>query len=242
LFKKLFHAQVRVRNRIPSTINSNIRKPYLRKMELLNPKAQAYAEFFSPQEDPLLNQIEADSGVHPEKHMLSGAWQGKFLEMISLITRPRYILEIGTFLGYSTLCLANGLEAGGELHTLELREETAAAARENFKKSKTANKIILHTGNALEVLANLDKPWDLIFIDADKSGYADYYRLLFPKLRSGCLILADNVLFHGQVLDGKPKGKSAAAIQAFNEMVLQDQRVDKVMLTIRDGLYLIRKR
>ncbi len=211
-------------------------------MELINPIAQAYAEHFSPQRDPLLNQIEKDSQSHPEKQMLSGPLQGKLLEMISLITQPRYILEIGTFLGYSALCLAKGLKPGGELHTLEVREETAAVARENFKKSKTSNKIILHTGNALEVLENLDKPWDLVFIDADKTGYSDYYRFLLPKLRSGCLILADNVLFHGQVLEEKLKGKNAAAIQAFNELVLQDTGVDKVMLTIRDGLLLIRKK
>ncbi|MEO6960392.1 MAG: O-methyltransferase [Puia sp.] len=211
-------------------------------MELINPKAQMYAEHFSPQEDPLLNQIEEDSQLHPEKQMLSGALQGKLLEMISLIIQPAYVLEIGTFLGYSTLCLAKGLKPGGELHTLEIREETAAAARENFKKSKTSNKIILHTGNALEVLASLDKPWDLIFIDADKTGYSDYYRLLLPKLRSGCLILADNVLFHGQVLEEKLTGKNAIAIQAFNELVLQDRRVDKVMLTVRDGLLMIRKK
>ena len=211
-------------------------------MELINPQAQAYAEHFSPQEDPLLNQIEQETLAHPEGHMLSGALQGKLLEMISLIIQPAYILEIGTFVGYSTLCLAKGLKPGGELHTLELREETAAVARENFKKSKTVNKIILHTGNALEILANLDKPWDLIFIDADKPGYMDYYRLLFPKLKAGCLILADNVLFHGQVLEKKLKGKNAEAIQAFNELVLQDVRVDKVMLTVRDGLLLIRKK
>ncbi|HZK62812.1 MAG TPA: O-methyltransferase [Puia sp.] len=211
-------------------------------MELINPKVQIYAEHFSPQEDPLLNQIEEDSQLHPEKQMLSGALQGKLLEMISLIVQPAYVLEIGTFLGYSTLCLAKGLKPGGELHTLEIREETAVAARENFKKSKTSNKIILHTGNALEVLASLDKPWDLIFIDADKTGYQDYYRLLLPKLRSGCLILADNVLFHGQVLEEKLKGKNAIAIQAFNELVLQDKSVDKVMLTVRDGLLLIRKK
>ena len=211
-------------------------------MELINPKVQIYAEHFSPQEDPLLNQIEEDSQLHPEKQMLSGALQGKLLEMISLIVQPAYVLEIGTFLGYSTLCLAKGLKPGGELHTLEIREETAAVARENFKKSKTSNKIILHTGNALEILASLDKPWDLIFIDADKTGYPDYYRLLLPKLRSGCLILADNVLFHGQVLEEKLKGKNAIAIQAFNELVLQDKSVDKVMLTVRDGLLLIRKK
>jgi predicted O-methyltransferase YrrM len=211
-------------------------------MDLILPKAQSYAEHFSPQDDALLNRIEEETRVHPEKQMLSGAWQGKLLEMISLIVQPAYILEIGTFVGYSTLCLAKGLKAGGELHTLELREETAAVARENFKKSKTAHKIILHTGNALEVLAGLDKPWDLVFIDADKTGYSDYYRLLIPRLKSGSLILADNVLFHGEVLEEKLKGKNAHAIQAFNEMVRADENVDKVMLTIRDGLLLIRKK
>jgi caffeoyl-CoA O-methyltransferase len=211
-------------------------------MELINPKAQSYAEYFSPQEDSLLNQVERETLEHPEKNMLSGALQGKLLEMISLITQPRYILEIGTFVGYSSLCLAKGLKPDGELHTLELHEETAAIARANFKKSKTDDKIILHTGNALEIIPKLDKPWDLIFIDADKTGYSDYYRLLLPGLKSGALILADNVLFHGQVLEKKLKGKSAEAIQAFNEMVLRDKQVDKVMITVRDGLLLIRKK
>lgn len=211
-------------------------------MELINPKAQSYAEYFSPQEDSLLNQVEREAQEHPEKHMLSGALQGKLLEMISLITQPRYILEIGTFVGYSSLCLAKGLKQDGELHTLELDEETAAIARANFKKSKTDGKIILHTGNALEIIPKLDKPWDLVFIDADKTGYSDYYRLLLPGLKSGALILADNVLFHGQVLEKKLKGKSAEAIQAFNEMILRDKQVDKVMVTVRDGLFLIRKK
>jgi predicted O-methyltransferase YrrM len=211
-------------------------------MDPIHPKAQSYATHFSPQDDAVLNRIEEETRSHPEKQMLSGAWQGKLLEMISLIVQPAYILEIGTFVGYSTLCLAKGLKAGGELHTLELREETAAVARENFKKSKTAGKIILHTGNALEVLAGLDKPWDLVFIDADKTGYSDYYQLLIPKLKSGSLVLADNVLYHGEVLEEKLKGKNARAIQAFNEMVLADEKVDKVMITIRDGLLLIRKK
>ena len=211
-------------------------------MDLILPKAQSYAEHFSPQNDGLLNTIEAETAAHPEKQMLSGQLQGKLLEMISLVVQPSYILEIGTFVGFSALCLAKGLRPGGELHTLELREETAAVARENFKKSKTGDKIILHTGNALEVLSGLDRPWDLVFIDADKTGYADYYRLLLPRLRSGCLILADNVLFHGEVLEEKLTGKNAKGIQAFNEMVLADERVDKVMLTVRDGLYFIRKK
>ncbi|HEX3767234.1 MAG TPA: O-methyltransferase [Puia sp.] len=212
-------------------------------MDLINPKAQKYAEKYSRQEDDLLNEIETQTiRDHPEAHMLSGALQGKFLEMISCLLNPMYILEIGTFLGYSALCLAKGLKSGGELHTIENNKETADAAMENFKKSKTGNKIILHTGNALELLNTLHFPWDLIFIDADKTGYAEYYQALVPKLKAGGLIMADNVLFHGQVLEKEVKGKSAKAIQAFNEMINSDDRVEKIMLTLRDGVYLIRKK
>ena len=212
-------------------------------MDLVNPMAQAYAEKYSRQEDDLLNEIEAHTRrFHPEAHMLSGSLQGKFLEIISRLLQPNYILEIGTFLGYSALCMAKGLQSGGELHTIELDATTAETARENFKKSKTPNKIILHTGNALELLKTIIKPWDLVFIDADKTGYADYYQALVPILRSGSLILADNVLFHGQVLEKNVKGKSAKAIQAFNDMVDADERVEKMILTLRDGVYLIRKK
>jgi caffeoyl-CoA O-methyltransferase len=211
-------------------------------MDLIDPKAQAYAEKYSKQEDDILNEIEIQISLHPECHMLSGTLQGKFLEIISKLLNPTYILEIGTFLGYSALCLVKGLKPGGELHTLEIDVASAAVARANFKKSKTENKIILHTGNALEVLNKIDKPWDLVFIDADKTGYVDYYKALLPRLKSGCLIMADNVLFHGQVLENEVKGKSAKAIQAFNEMILSDNRVEKMMLTLRDGVYLIRKK
>lgn len=212
-------------------------------MDLINPQAQKYAEKYSRQENALLNEIEAETRLHhPQAHMLSGALQGKFLEMISRLLNPSFILEIGTFLGYSALCLEKGLKPGGELHTLEIDEEIAAVARENFKKSKTENKIILHIGNALELINSLNKPWDLVFIDADKTGYADYYQALVPKLKSGSLIMADNVLFHGQVLDKEMKGKSAKAIQAFNDIVSTDDRVEKMMLTLRDGVYMIRKK
>jgi len=211
-------------------------------MDLIHPLAQAYAEKYSPMEDGLLNEMESRTRLHPHSHMLSGSLQGKFLEMISRLVNPSYILEIGTFLGYSALCLAKGLKSGGELHTLENDEESAAIARENFKNSNTGNKIILHIGNALELLNQFDKPWDLVFLDADKTGYINYYEALVPKLRSGGLILADNVLFHGQVLEQTVKGKSAKAIQDFNDRVLADQRVEKIMLTLRDGLYLIRKK
>jgi caffeoyl-CoA O-methyltransferase len=211
-------------------------------MDLINPLAQIYAEKYSPQEDSMLNEIEIRTRVHPHAHMLSGSLQGKFLEMVSILINPAYILEIGTFLGYSALCLSKGLRSHGELHTLELDEESASIARENFKNSKTENKIILHTGNALELIDQLDLPWDLVFIDADKTGYVKYYEALIPKLKSGSLILADNVLFHGQVLEKDLKGKNALAIQAFNDVVLADHRVEKIMLTIRDGVYMIRKK
>jgi predicted O-methyltransferase YrrM len=211
-------------------------------MDLINPQAEAYALKYSFQDNELLREIEAQAKLHPHSHMLSGGVQGKFLEMISLLINPTYILEIGTFLGYSALCLSRGLKTNGELHTLENDEKSAAIARENFKKSNTGNKIILHTGNALELLDDIDRTWDLVFLDADKTAYTAYYEALIPRLRSGGLILADNVLFHGQVLEKNIKGKNALAIQAFNDRVLSDNRVDKMMLTLRDGVYLIRKK
>jgi caffeoyl-CoA O-methyltransferase len=211
-------------------------------MDLINPLVHRYAEAYSPQENHQLNEIATQAEHHPQAHMLSGHLQGKFLEMISLIANPRYILEIGTFLGFSALCLVRGLKPDGELHTFENNKEAALIARQNFKNFKTGNKIILHTGNALELLESIDRPWDLIFLDADKTGYIAYYEALVPKLKSGGLILADNVFFHGQVLEPTVKGKNALAIQAFNDRVQRDERVEKIMLTIRDGVYLIRKK
>ena len=174
--------------------------------------------------------------------MLSGPLQGKLLEMISQLLRPRRVLEVGTFMGYSALCLAAGLAGDGELHTIELREEDADRAAGYFRRSKRGEQIILHRGNALAILPTLNEVWDLVFIDADKPGYIDYYQQILPRLRSGGLIVADNVLFHGQVLEAEVTGKSAKAIQAFNEVVAADDRVEKVMVTMRDGLFFIRKK
>jgi len=174
--------------------------------------------------------------------MLSGPLQGKFLELISMLLRPRRILEIGTFMGYSALCLAAGLAEDGRLHTIELRQEDADLAADNFRRANCQDRIILHRGNALAIIPALDEVWDLVFIDADKVGYGAYYRLVLPRLRTGGLIIADNVLFHGEVLQKEVEGKSAKAIQAFNELVAADETVEKVMLTIRDGLFFIRKK
>lgn len=212
-------------------------------MELIDPLAQAYAERYSSKLAPLLQEIAAYTAAnHPEAHMLSGPLQGKLLELMSHLLRPRRILEIGTFMGYSALCLASGLADGGRLHTIELREEDADRAAESFRRANWQDRIILHRGNALGIIPALEEVWDIVFIDADKVGYIDYYELVLPRVRNGGLIIADNVLFHGEVLAPEVKGKSAKAIQAFNEMVAADERVERVMLTVRDGLFFIRKK
>jgi caffeoyl-CoA O-methyltransferase len=212
-------------------------------MDLIEPLAQAYAERYSSATAPLLEEIAAYTAAnHPEAHMLSGPLQGKFLEIVSRTLWPRRVLEIGTFVGYSALCLAAGLAEDGQLHTIELRDEDADLAEGNFRKANWQDRIILHRGNALAIIPTLDEVWDLVFIDADKTGYIDYYKLVMPRLRRGGLVLADNVLFHGQVLEPEVVGKSAKAIQAFNEMVAADKTVEKVMLTLRDGLFIIQKK
>ncbi len=211
--------------------------------EIVNDKATRYATHFSEPTDELLREIENYTGQHhAHANMLSGPLQGKLLEMLSAIIMPERILEIGTFTGYSALCLAKGLAQNGKLHTIELRPEDVQLSKNFFAKSSHRNQIILHEGNALNIIPELKETWDLIFIDADKGNYINYYELTLPHLRRGGVILADNVLFHGEVLEDKIKGKNAIAIQAFNEHVAGDERVQRVIMTVRDGLMLIRKK
>lgn len=192
---------------------------------------------------PVLKQIAEHTYLSQKQvHMLSGHVQGKFLQLFSTLLRPARILEIGTFTGYSAICLCTGLQPGGMLHTIENREETAAVARENFIQAGVDDKIILHTGNALEIIPSLHEEWDMVFIDADKPGYINYYNMVLPQLKKGGVILADNVLFHGQVLEEEVKGKSALAIQAFNDYIRNDESVETVLLTIRDGISMIVKK
>jgi caffeoyl-CoA O-methyltransferase len=211
-------------------------------MELINHIAENYAKQFSSPLDEVLQEIEAYTlQNHPQAHMLSGHVQGKVLEMISGMIKPQTILEVGTFTGFSALCLVKGLQPGGQLHTIELREEDAAIAKKYFTKANVTNKIQLYLGDARQIIPTLNQQWDLVFIDADKVGYIEYYELTLPNVKPGGFIVADNVLFHGEVLQTAPKGKNAKAIQAFNEHVAKDNRVQNAILTVRDGLMLIKK-
>ena len=211
-------------------------------MELINHLAEQYAAFFSSPEDELVHRV-ADYTVqtHTNAHMLSGHVQGYFLTLLSKLLRPQRILEIGTFTGYSALCLAKGLQDDGRLHTIELRTGDAATANEYFLQSPDKEKIILHVGDAKEIIPGLKEVWDIVYIDADKTGYIDYYELVLPAVKQNGLIVVDNVLFHGQVLTDNISGKNALAIHAFNTHVKNDTRVEQALLTIRDGLLIIRK-
>ena len=179
---------------------------------------------------------------HPHAHLQSNWNQGGFLSFFSKLMAPQSILEIGTFTGFSTLCLAEGLTATGTLDTIELRLEDANAARAHFDISTKGHQIISHIGDAKNILPTLHKQWDLVFIDADKTGYIEYVNLVLPMLSDKGVIIADNVLFHGQVFEEKITGKNALAIHAFNEYILAHKNIEKIMLTIRDGLTLIRKK
>lgn len=210
-------------------------------MELVNHIAEAYAKQYTSPLDALLQEIEEYTlQNHPHAQMLSGHVQGKVLEMISCMIKPQRILEIGTFTGFSALCLAKGLQQGGKLHTIELREEDATTAKKYFDKANVID-IELHVGNAKEIIPTLKESWDLVFIDADKVSYIDYYELTLPTVKQGGYILSDNIFFHGEVLQNELKGRNAIAIQAFNEHVAKDRRVESVLLTVRDGLLLTKK-
>ncbi len=178
----------------------------------------------------------------PYPRMLSGQVQGQFLGMISRMINPGRILEIGTFTGYSAICLAGGLAPGGMLHTIEAEPSYAEIAREYFRKAGLENYIELHDGDALEIIQQLDETFDLVFIDAAKEHYLDYYKAVFDKVKTGGFILADNALWDGRVLEGDRAGDpETRGIIRFNEEIQNDVRVENVLVSIRDGVMLVRK-
>lgn len=177
-----------------------------------------------------------------QPRMLSGHFQGRILSILSKIINPKNILEIGTYTGYSALCLAEGMQGDGELHTIDVNEELVDFQRKYFDKSNYGSQIHQHLGNALELIPALDKTFDLIFIDADKDNYPNYFEIVMNKLNPGGIILSDNVLWSGKVLEElNPKDTSTKALLEYNKMLKDDPRVETVLLPIRDGLTISRK-
>ncbi|CAN5499621.1 O-methyltransferase [soil metagenome] len=200
-----------------------------------------YAEDFTSDESEVLLELRQICNEHYEdKSMLSGFFQGRVLSMLSKILRPKVVLEIGTYLGYSALCFAEGLAAGGKVITLDVNEDTNKVARSFIEKSQYAGRIEFHLGNAVEIIPKLSETFDLVFIDADKPNYTNYYNLVFDKVRPDGFIIADNVLWSGQVLL-EEKDDNTLALHEFNKMIKSDARVSNVLLPIRDGLMVARK-
>ncbi len=211
-------------------------------MTFLSPEISEYAEQHSKAESKLLYELNRETHLKTEQpQMMSGHLQGRIQSAISHMIKPRRILEIGTFTGYSALCFAEGLTGDGLLFTIDVNEETKAIAEKYFKRSEYATKIRSLTGNALQVIPTLHETFDLVFIDADKENYSAYYDLVLDKVHKGGYILADNVLWSGKVIDGS-KDAETMAIKAFNNKVQKDERVENVLMPVRDGVMLIRKK
>lgn len=198
----------------------------------------------SDPENPVLEELNRETNLKILRpRMLSGHLQGKILEMISKMIQPQKILEIGTYTGYSAICLAKGLRNNGVLHTIELNDELEQIIRKYFQKAGLENQIKLHIGNALEMIPKIDEPFDLVFIDGDKREYLKYYQSIFEYVKPGGFILADNVLWSGKVIEKElPDDEYTKGIIEFNELVKNDHRIEKVILPLRDGLTLIRKK
>jgi caffeoyl-CoA O-methyltransferase len=212
-------------------------------MDVIPIAVEAYAEKYSSPEASVLNRLNRETYLKVEQpHMLSGHLQGQYLTMVSQMLQPRRVLEIGTYTGYSAICLAQGLTADGLLYTLDINEEREEMCKRYFKEAGLEQKIQIRIGKAADIIPQLQETFDLVFIDADKQGYDQYYDLVWDKLRPGGLILADNVLYHGEVLqEEQQQSANAKAMMRFCEKVKADNRATQLLLTIRDGLLMIRK-
>jgi predicted O-methyltransferase YrrM len=208
-------------------------------MDILNEDLQHYAEQHTSPESDLLKKINRDTHANVlMPRMLSGHLQGRVLAMISKMIEPQRVLEIGTYTGYSAICMAEGLAKNGKIITIDINEELEERVRGYFEPWQ--DKIDYKIGNALEIIPTLRETFDLVFIDADKGNYSNYFDLIIDKVRTGGVILADNVLWSGKVLDKKPDADTRAIV-AFNKKILEDSRVENVLLPIRDGIMMIRK-
>ncbi len=212
-------------------------------MEIINESLLNYVDDHSSAEPGLLNKINRETHLevlHPR--MLSGHLQGRVLSMLASMIQPRSILEIGTYTGYSALCMAEGLQPGGKLFTIDINAELEERVRNYFAQSEVNDQIDYRIGDALVVIPELNEMFDLVFIDADKINYLKYYDLVFDKIRKGGFIIADNVLWSGKVLEADSGlDEDALALKAFNDKVQKDDRVENALFPIRDGLMVIKK-
>ncbi len=213
-------------------------------MDFIVETIQAYSEAHTEHESELLKKLNRETNLKVgQPRMLSGHLQGRILSFLSKLTQPEFILEIGTYTGYSALCLAEGLMPSGKLLTIDPNEETNLFAKKYFDSSAYSKQIELVKGQALDIIPKIDKPIDLVFIDADKKNYLNYYMAVIEKVRSGGLIIADNVLWSGKILDDVAKmDADTKLIHQFNEFVSSDERVVNLLLPVRDGLMLLRKK
>jgi caffeoyl-CoA O-methyltransferase len=212
-------------------------------MEFLEKSLQDYVEVHTSPESPLLYQINRETHLEVLKpRMLSGHLQGRVLSMFSHMIQPDHILEIGTYTGYSAICLAEGLNENGQLITIDINDELEPRTKGYFESSGFGSKIEMIVGDARMIIPTLNQPWDLVFIDADKESYTTYFDLIIDKVRSGGFILIDNVLWSGKVFDENINDKVTVSVRDFNKKVHQDDRVENVLFPIRDGLMVLRKK
>ncbi len=212
-------------------------------MEIVNGQIEEYARLMSEPESDLLKKLNREThAMILQPRMLSGHLQGRFLSLISKLIQPKLIVEVGTYTGYSALCLAEGLPEDGKLITIDVNEELEAFTRSFFSESKFASQIDYRIADAQFELPKIDRPIDLVFIDADKKNNALYFELLIDKVRPGGLIMVDNILWSGKIIDEKAQDKSTKALKDFNQMCANDPRVENLVLPLRDGILLMRKK
>jgi predicted O-methyltransferase YrrM len=212
-------------------------------MEFLNKELSDYVDAHTSDEPEVLKKLTRETYLKVlMPRMLSGHYQGRLLSMITKMIQPFNILEIGTYTGYSAVCFAEGLREGGKLITIDINEELETMVRKVFEEAGVSEKIEYKIGNAMDIIPTLNQTFDLIFIDADKINYLNYYHLIFNKVRTGGFIIADNVLWSGKIVNTEKIDKDTKALMDFNDFVHQDPRVENVLLPVRDGLMILRKK
>jgi predicted O-methyltransferase YrrM len=212
-------------------------------MNFISPELEQYAGIHTSPESELLARINRETHLEVlQPRMLSGHLQGRLLSLLSSLLKPKRILEIGTYTGYSALCLAEGLPNDGKLITIDVNEELQARVQGYFNDSSYKRQIEYHIGDAIELIPSLPDMWDLVFIDADKKNYLNYYDLVIERMNPGGIILADNILWSGKVIDKSAQDRETVLLRQYNERIQSDERVENILLPIRDGIMVARKK